>query len=230
MKIEFYSKAADSIPNPKPASHFIPEKYKKVKSFCGQGHWDRTVKKCMPFLDTYMTGYIIPFPFTYVCEYNVEEERMTFRANQEIDLYFGWDVQDHTAGQLPEELRHNTRTVDHVFKFMNPWYVKTPPGYSCLVTTPYNHDLPFVLYDGIVDTDNHPWAINLPFSLTKKIDLNKPIVFKGGSPMAQIIPFKRESWKHTIEKKQITEKEYVKWNQFAIDMYKRIAWSKKEFK
>jgi len=117
-----------------------------------------------------------------------------------------------------------------VFKFMNPWYVKTPPGYSCLVTTPYHHNLPFVLYDGIVDTDSHPWCINLPFSLTKKIELDKPIIFEGGSPMAQIIPFKRESWKHTIERKQITEKEYVKWNQFAIDMYKRYAWRKKEFK
>ena len=42
----------------------------------------------------------------------------------------------------------------HVHKIFNPWIIKTPPGYSCLFTSPLNNnDDRFNIIPGIVDND-----------------------------------------------------------------------------
>jgi hypothetical protein len=54
----------------------------------------------------------------------------------------------------------------------------------------------FTILPGIVDTDQYKAAVNFPFVL------NEADKFEGlipaGTPMAQVIPFKRDSWKMEI--------------------------------
>jgi hypothetical protein len=77
------------------------------------------------------------------------------------------------------------------------WTIKTPPGYSCLVTHPFGYNnLPFHSFSGIVDSDRFHADINTPFTLKK----NFSGVIPKGTPMMQIIPFKRENWESKILK------------------------------
>ena len=95
-----------------------------------------------------------------------------------------------------------------VFKFSNPWIVKTPPGYSCIFTQPFNRNAPFKIIDGIVDTDTYQYPVFFPFYWTA--DWKNDDTLEAGSPMVLIIPFKRESWKH--ETKKIDDQTYRKTN------------------
>ena len=61
-KIKFITPFKGFIPDPKPASFFIPKEYKNLKAYMTDSKKYPTVKKCIPFLDAYSLGYIIPFP------------------------------------------------------------------------------------------------------------------------------------------------------------------------
>src|SRR5205823_6243427 len=80
-----------------------------------------------------------------------------------------------------------------VVKFMNPWIIKTPPGYSCLFMQPVNRmEVPFFVLSGVVETDSYYNEINFP-----SVSMMRPgtsITLKKGTPIAQIFPFKREDW------------------------------------
>lgn len=233
LKIEFSSALKGFIPEPSPSLRFIPEEYKKMMRYAGlQSEESKTVKMCVPFLDCYTTGYIIPFPADINCFYDKENQKMNFELNSVMpDQFSGmFNVSGHNSHQISNDLRHNKRTIEAVFKFMNPWHVKTPRGYSCIFTTPLNQNFPFKLIDGIVDTDDHPLPVNFPFYWT--LDSEKTCVLKKGTPMVQVIPFKRESWvssSKVLTQEKITN-ERLKWGTIFEDTYKKLTWKKKSFK
>jgi hypothetical protein len=86
------------------------------------------------------------------------------------------------------------------------------------------------ILEGVVDADSYTTPINFPFNL-------KDNTFEGmipaGTPLAQIIPFKRESWQLDFG----SEKEIIKAEEQRLnikskfyDAYKTMFWSKKEYK
>ena len=48
-------------PHPKPASRYIPEEFKKLQRFKDGNLHVKTIKTCMPFLDSLTMGYIIKY-------------------------------------------------------------------------------------------------------------------------------------------------------------------------
>jgi hypothetical protein len=83
---------------------------------------------------------------------------------------------------------------------------------------------------GIVDTDTYTANINFPFVL------NNP-EFEGtilaGTPIAQIIPFKRETWKMSYGNEKTLEENINATQLIAskfFDAYKRTYWNRKEYK
>jgi len=77
-------------------------------------------------------------------------------------------------------------------KWLNPWSIETPRGYSCLFVPPLNNErLPFIPFSGIVDTDTYIPVVNFPFLLA---DPNFDGTVPAGTPIVQVIPFRRESW------------------------------------
>ena len=211
----------DIWPNPKPASRFIPEEYKKLKRFKDDNLHNPTVKTCVPFLDSLILGYIIPFDQDYLVD-PVENDFSVTPANKNASSEF------HDKEQLPKEWQKISGKK--VGKFMNKWLIKTPPGYSCLFVQPMNRmEERFDIIPGVVDTDTYLNLINFPYFLKKR---DEQFLFKRGEPMVQVIPFKRESWK--MWSGFYYEKAHSKiiniLNNEWMDRYKKYFWSKKSFK
>ena len=80
-----------------------------------------------------------------------------------------------------------------MIKFHNLWTIEAPEGYSVLFTHPANRfDLPFTTLTGLVDCDRyHDNWIHFPAHWH---DTNFSGVLPKGTPVAQCMPVKRESW------------------------------------
>ena len=121
-----------------------------------------------------------------------------------------------------------------IHKFINPWKIKTPPGYSCLfLPVLNNNDSAFEIIPGIVDTDSFPLEINFPFILNG-YKYKAPIKFfiKKGTPIVQVFPFKRQKWKMKITPFD-TKKRTIDSGLFhttLLSRYKNYFWYKKDYK
>jgi hypothetical protein len=81
-----------------------------------------------------------------------------------------------------------------------------------------------------VDTDTYKAPVNFPFVLN---DVKWEGIIPAGTPMAQVIPFKRESWKHRIgSDKELKEQKNVdmKLKTLLFNSYKKHFWSSKEYR
>jgi hypothetical protein len=185
---------------PKPASQFIPEWYKKMPSYIGdkkpngKGQTNQTLKKCMPVFDAITAGYILQ---TYVDIYVSQKDGAPYYEWSSLNF-----LDMHPIIQAPN---HPSSNGFDYPKFMNGFGIKTPKGYSCLFVTPFHRDAVFTILPGVVDTDTYSNNVNLPFVLN---DVNFEGLIPAGTPMAQIIPFKRDKWSSKIgTKKDLLERE-----------------------
>lgn len=226
-KITFTNLTAfKKLQHPKPASKFIPDWYKETQSYIlgekkpmGDGGAGGTIKKCIPVFDAITAGYIITLPAD-VHVSQTEDGPWFEWAN------FGPLVTFHPVVQAPIHPKHNGFEYP---KFMNPWAIETPKGYSTLFVQPMHRESIFTILPGVVDTDTYIPGVNFPFVL------NDP-KFEGlipeGTPIAQVIPFKRETWETKIG----GEKNLQQVNQFTqgmnihfFDKYKNRFWHRKEY-
>jgi hypothetical protein len=204
------------IPHPVPASKAVPNWWRKDSVVKEQMH---TMKKCVPILDSLTAGYIITLPIDVYKAKDIE------KFSQRNDIQF---VSEHFPLQT-EAYPAAEEFHPQPYKWINSWKIKTPKGYSCLFIHPLNSgDSPFYSFSGIVDTDKHPLTVNFPFLIRKDFDG----VIPAGTPIIQVIPFKRDSW----ESKVIDDKEFVEDKNFyrifnpPYGTYKRNWWTKKEFR
>ena len=93
-----------------------------------------------------------------------------------------------------------------------------------------HHDLPFTIFPGIVDTDTYYAPVNIPFTMN---DQKFEGLIPKGTPIVQVLPFKRESWKKSFggdfEKNNIKQISYSIKSKF-FDSYKTMFRSKKQYK
>jgi hypothetical protein len=226
MKITFTNTTGAEIEQPKPASKVIPEWYKNMSSYtndekkpAGNGNTSATVKRCMPVFDALVSGYIIESPAdVYV---SVKDGGQWFEWSDFSLIAF------HPIEQAPE---HPAKNGFPYPKWTNPWAISTPKGYSTLFVQPFHRESVFTILPGIVDTDQYTSPVNFPFVI------NDP-AFEGfipkGTPIAQVIPFKRDSWTMELGTQQDLEaqaKVGKKLQSKFFDRYKSMYWSKKEYK
>jgi len=227
---------------PEPSTLNIPKWYKDLTHTVEKG----TVKGCMPFLDTLTAGYVLKMPLDYHLQHNVKREgqRSTFGTtsvprdiNNELtkDLNLNRESANiHPIEQLSKGCPYVQKNKDLNFhKILNPWIIKTPPGYSCLFLPPMNNqDDRFSVIPGIVDTDCHPTEINFPIVVNGDKYPALDTIIKIGTPYVQIIPFKREKWKMKIESenKQKKDETALSFGSKVINTYKTKWWNKKSWK
>ncbi len=169
----------DNVPKPVPATRAIPEWYQQL----GVEFEDdqSTVKQCRPFFDALTFGWMIPLPTDIHVEAE-EPDEIQFEYDYDIPL-----IHPHAEGEMgPDTPYENTA----VLQWLSPWRIRVPDGYSVLLVPPMNRREPrFSVFSGIIDFDNCFFNINSPFAW-QEIPYSGTI--KKGTPIAQIIPFKRD--------------------------------------
>lgn len=176
------------FPEPVKSSKRIPEYYKKLNAQSSNNPQSATAKRCVPFMEAITAGYIIPlWSDLFVVARNGEIE-LTFPDNFPLDQSLG----HHSYHQLEDHPASHLSYGKDLMKFINPWIIESPPGVSCLFTTPMNHfETRFKLIDGIVDTDTYYNQINFPFIWTGG---DGEFFIEKGTPLVQVIPFVRYSF------------------------------------
>jgi len=111
-----------------------------------------------------------------------------------------------------------------------PYYQWSWSPLQPLIT--FHRDSPFQIFTGVVDTDAYDQAVNFPFGLK---DPEFEGLIPAGTPIAQVIPFKRTSWKSeyietTPEVTARVNRGTTELNSRWYDVYRNRWWSKKEFK
>lgn len=178
------------IPDPIPASEATPKWYKKMPY--DNGVLANTVKRCVPFKDAMNMGYILPLWIDL--EIQNDGRKLTFNYNGDILTHPIFKNHDHR--QIEGCPIGSTPYGKQPMIFMNPWVITTPPGWSCMFIQPINHfDGRLHIITGVVDTDKYKSKINFPFIWMDK-EFNGLI--PQGTPLVQVIPFKRTEWSHEV--------------------------------
>jgi hypothetical protein len=227
---EYHFAVADK---PVPAASRLPDWWKNSPSYLTfegdatkkirvrNTHANTAFKKCAPMLDSLTSGYLIPL----WADVQINEEN--------DEPFINWRVKKHVfethatqASDIPVPIGYNKR----VFKYMNPWRIVTPPGYSILVVEPFAYrNLPFRPIPAVVDSDVS--TLELLFPVWVKDGLDQ--VVEAGTPIAQIIPFKRNSWQAEVI--QGTAEEYEKledanFGKHLVNHYSRFVRQTKTYK
>jgi hypothetical protein len=214
-KVKFYTTNADLfIDRPIAAKHGLPTWFQNLK---GVVEGTRTMKSCPPFLDAMSMGYHI----TLSADIYIHKGELQQISVVPVVVQFSENTVDTNA--IPDEF------IKAPFQLQNFFITETPKGYSSLLVQPLNRtDLPFMTMAGVVETDKFPAPIK-PFFFIRK-DFSG--VIKEGTPIAQVIPFKREAWTsevHDKATKPIPQKFLERVNNPPFDFYKKHFWKTKRY-
>ena len=230
---------------PTPIKLNIPEWFKKLD----HNITNKTIKGCIPFLETLTSGYLLKIPQDFFLRHNVDsknEQKETFKDSfqtfglhdqsqilyaKSINLNSGFDT--HSLKQVEGSPFIEKNKNLPFYKILNPWKIKTPKGYSCLFLPPLNNsDDRFSIIPGIVDTDTFPNEINFPIIINGDKYPTLETIIKKGTPYVQVIPFKRDSWKMSLKprKQKEIQDSRLFYGLRLINIYKDKYWNKKSWK
>jgi len=214
----------DDIYAPEVAAKNIPNWYKNTSNRIGEKKDPSstpTIKKCIPVFDAMTLGYyLVTSVDVYVKQTDGDPEFIPAQQNHFKAIDFHPVMQ---ASKHPDS--HGMPFP----KWINSWAIKTPKGYSALFLAPLHNPNPyFTAFPGCVDTDEYSAPVNFPFQLK---DPKFEGLIPAGTPIVQVIPFKRDAWKRTLSNDvQEVDKITRKLNSQMFDRYKRLFWTRKDFK
>jgi|LakMenE18May11ns_1017448.scaffolds.fasta_scaffold9615916_2 hypothetical protein len=214
---------------PKPAKLCIPKWFKDIPAvneknveISFNGMPDTNLKNCMPFFDSLVSGYI-----------QETWSDIVVQKDKDGDITY-----NQSSSMSPTIMNHREKThmpiansfYDFEFVWNQVWIPKLPDGYSYLFLNPLNRvDLPFYTSSAIVDADkvNYSTQGSIPFYIKKDF----VGIIPKGTPMYQMIPFKRQSWAMSLEEydEELTVKGVSKLRSKFVGYYKDNYWSKKEY-
>jgi len=215
MEIKFTSLKPEYIelPNPTPAKKHIPDWYKDMSRFMdpskksdvtakgGVLKKNTTIKACVPVLDFFTSGYIIPLWQDLLVQREDSGNLLFNWPNSDVDV-----LGEHPKDQVKGSPLMKDADGSVVYKFLCPWSFKTPPGYSCFFFSPFYHQNDFEILPAIVDTDDMD-EVNFPFLYKGQ---GRENLYSAGSPLIQVLPFKRDDWTHAVEEGSDLQKQKVK--------------------
>ena len=219
---------------PEPAIKHVPEWYRSLSKFnksnsditldpennLGTDGAQVSTKMCMPFLDATTAGYM------YVLE---DDLHVDITEDGRPQLWWSGDVMLVDKRPITDIVVPDNCHPIHYGWRMN-WYYETPPGHSVLITHPMNrYDLPFYVQSGIVESD--VWG--LPVFIAFFLKRNFRGVIPKGTPLFQMIPFKRDNWEMEVidTDEELEKHELMAENRRSMlyGYYKKTAWRKKIF-
>jgi hypothetical protein len=186
----FANKEQGEYGQPAPMKSFVPEWYKDSESTFldkDSGEMIAGLKKCVPVLDGLVSGYAITLPHdVYVSRSESGELKLSWNLPDGVEDFIA-ERPVELGAKMPRPAGHYPNHM--VWKGV--WGVKTPKNWSLLVVHPLNRfDLPFTTYSAIMDSDKFSAPGNIPFFIKENFEGLIP----AGTPVAQLIPIKRERW------------------------------------
>lgn len=230
---------------PEPITANIPPWFKKIK----HSKEIKTVKGCMPFMDALTMGYSLKLsqdmfvvhgvknkegkPYSEVRYGNPDTYDPQFIEKHDLEFPVG--VQAHDPAQLKGSymVDKNGGQNATIFKFTNPWRIKTPPGYSTLFVSPMNNpDDRFQIISGVIETDTWESQINFPFIINNEKYPELDTIIKKGTVIAQCIPFKRDDWVYKVEPQDMKKRDKGILQHMTTywRLYQDKYWKKKRWK
>ena len=178
------------IPEPQRSNRFMPEWFRaldrKILADGPEQGAKLTVKACMPVTDVYALGFILPLAFDVTLI--VSPDCRDIQAEWDDDCPFN-AIEPHEPAQIGAFDPPFERAVP--MKFVNPWRIKVPDGFSVLFTPPLSHpELPFLPFSGLVDCDCFATNVNIPFLWNGPTGRQ---TIPAGTPIAQCVPIARET-------------------------------------
>jgi hypothetical protein len=219
-----------NLNHPVPAIRFLPEWYKNIEPYIGQkrlsipsahGMPNVTIKRCVPFLDAMTAGYMVYLTDDIFVEKTIDgPQNINWRHTEPMLSHHS--LEQFKGIAIPENYNQ------YVWKWNNDWSINVPEGYSIYFTHPSNRfDLPFKVISGIVDCDTFDLSVQFPFLLDKDFEG----IIEAGTPICQLIPFKREEWETEVldydeEKTYLIHRKFFK---TFVSSYKKMYWHKKSY-
>ncbi|TRD10681.1 hypothetical protein FGU71_01565 [Erythrobacter insulae] len=218
---------AGTIPEPQRAVRFAPDWFRNLKPDMGipdaNGLPGLTAKACLPMTDAFALGFVIPMP--YDVHLRVPEDGVNIAMGWAENCAFA-PLEQH----MPEQLGAPEPPFQQVMplKFINPWRIKVPDGYSVLFQPVMNRpELPFYCFSGLVDCDRFDTTVNLPFIWTGGPG---EFMIPAGSPIAQIIPIRRDALIKGHTARVSTEAELAQQDRAATRKYTEESTYRKDWR
>jgi len=223
-----YESAIDVYPNiVTPAKNHIPDWYKEIPRWknneifdMNTGSFNTTIKQCMPFLDSLTIGYMIVLPNDLYVKNNNGKPYITWKGGD-----FGPNARSElsTLNLVPTS-HHPTE-----FTWQSGVSITIPSNYNAIFTHPLNrHDLPFTTVSGVIDGGfvMYPRG-NIPFFIKEGFEG----IINQGTPIIQIIPFRKENWHSKIKNGlvKLGYDEEKKGKSLINGFYKKTYWTRKKY-
>jgi hypothetical protein len=251
-KIKFIARdkaCSELILPPIPASKYVPDWWVEAPSYTeypGQsttkkrsfikGHPmpNHSFKKCTPMHDALNAGYLIPLWADVWINDATEgpyEKEILWKTSRDVigEVPPNMGVfQGH--GPSSDEVEKPEDMAKGVYKYSSLLYIETPPGYSVLITQPFGYrNLPFQAIPAIVDADVKGIEVALPMWVRKDFTG----VVERGTPVAQVIPFKRDDWNMDfsyLKDGEAQAQDELAFSLNIVNNYVKRQWSQKKFK
>ena len=213
-----------------PAISLIPQWYRKLKIFDNETNtpivdnytkMNLTLKSCMPFFDSLSTGYFV----TTWQDLVVTQENGAAKISWVLPPDPVVIRHEDTFKGIPTPVGYEKTSFAWTF----PISFKTPKDYSILLLHPMNRlDLPFLTSSGVIDSDQGMHGGQIPFFIKEGFEG----VIPKGTPIAQIIPFKKEAWELSQDDNLKNLDRYHKFltNSVVRGWYKKSIWKKTEYR
>lgn len=140
-----------------------------------------TIKRCPGVISYLSEGYLVPL----WADFLVQIRGDTVYCAGSNDLAH--------ASPHSKDMQYNTMPLPDDYlkdsvKFINPWKVRTPPGWSVLLSQPFYHfEQRFTVIPGVIDADvYHHMHVNTFFRKG-----NRDHQLKMGMPFVHVLPFQR---------------------------------------
>ncbi len=230
-KIIKFGRSHDYPDLPVPVRNVVPDWYKKSPRFIDGkeasiiytergARSNIGMKMCVPFFDAMICGYTA----TLGQDVQVTRRPDGLKLDWLVDPTPINDRSSHGMELLPIPAGHYPQQ----YAWVTPFSIQTPPGYSVLITHPFNrYDLPFTTLNGIHDSDAIMPHGHLPFYMKDNFEG----VIPAGTPMYQIFPFKRDAWESEFDETLGDKAAKRMWDGMTkmFGHYRNNLWNKKEY-
>lgn len=227
-KLEFLCLEDDLgiIPEPYPARKYMPDWFKAIPAKIDPGLNSSTVKRCPPFLDAMVAGWIIPLAADVEIKTNHDASGVEYKWTFHKTM-----IENHAKEQVTSEKCPAPHDILPPMKWTNFWAIKCPPGYSILFTPPFNRPEPrFTCFTGIVDCDGYFEFVNFPFTFNIP---NWHGVIEAGTPLVQVIPIKRDTFDIKSVIRAFNQEDHKELNKTRLkrnshkSLYRDSVWERK---